>query len=602
MQRFETIKLLLLLKNHVSPKRRKEFIITFCLMVVSSFADMVSLGALLPFIGLLLAPEKIFNNPLVHRLVTIVGIHQAEQLIIPFTIVFIVISLLSGFIRTLYAWISNRLIFISGSDISIKLYKRMLYQPYINHLSQNSSEVINNISNKVLIIITGVIQPLILMCGSFVLLLFLMILLFSVNFKLSLGIFVVFGFCYIFIAQIFKRQLRLNGQIIAKEQTKVIKALQEGLGGIRDVVLDNLQQIYCEVYRAADLRFRYALGNNSFIAQTPRFLIETLIMILVAIVANILSHKPGGLTLYIPLLGAFAIGAQRIIPALQQIFTSWSNILGSKASLIDVVTILEQPFSAAQSRQEINPLKFTQSIQLVDGKFRYNDKSAWILNGMNFTIKKGSKVGFVGNTGSGKTTTLDILMGLLTLNQGQLVVDGVEINLNNVINWQKNIAHVPQNIFLTDASFAENIAFGIDKEDIDMQRVQLAAKMAHIDSFIVTKELQYQESVGERGARLSGGQKQRIGIARALYKNANILIFDEATSALDNSTEKAIMEEIIKLNSEYTILIIAHRLNTIRHCDTIIEIEEGRVKAQGTYVELIEKSESFKRAVVELNV
>jgi ABC-type multidrug transport system fused ATPase/permease subunit len=602
MQRFETIKLLLLLKNHVSSKRRREFLITFLLMIVSSFADMLSLGALLPFIGLLLAPEKIFNNHIVHAVVTSVGITQADQLIIPFTLAFILMSLLSGFIRTLYAWISNRLIFISGSDISIELYKRILYQPYINHLSQNSSEVINNISAKVSIIIIGVIQPLVLMCGSLVLLLFLMILLFSVNFKLSLGIFIVFGFCYIFIAQIFKRQLRRNGQIIAKEQAKVIKALQEGLGGIRDVVLDNLQQIYCAVYRTADLRFRYALGNNSFIAQTPRFLIETLIMILVAVVSNILSHKPGGLPLYIPLLGAFAIGAQRIIPALQQIFTSWSNILGSKASLIDVVSILEKPFTEPQNKNNIVPIKFTQAIQLVNGKFRYNDKTDWILNGMNFTIKKGSKVGFVGNTGSGKTTTLDILMGLLTLDEGQLIVDGEEINVNNVVNWQRNIAHVPQNIFLTDASFVENIAFGIEKADIDIQRVKLAAKMAHIDSFIAAKELQYEESVGERGIRLSGGQKQRIGIARALYKDANLLIFDEATSALDNTTEKAIMEEITKLNSDYTILIIAHRLNTIRHCDTIIEIKDGMVKAQGTYAELIEKSESFKLAVEELNV
>jgi len=399
---------------------------------------------------------------------------------------------------------------------------------------------------------------------------------------------------YALITWMSRRQLHRNSQRIAYEQTQVVKALQEGLGGIRDVLLNGTQPVYCDIYRQADHPLRRAQGNNTFIGQSPRYVMEAMGMVMIAALAYALSRQVGGIATALPVLGALALGAQRLLPALQQVYSNWASIAGSYASLDDTIELLDQPMLAELLQPATEPLVVQDTIRFDAVRFRYTSDGPWVLDGFNLTIPKGARVGFVGSTGSGKSTSLDLLMGLLMPTEGEVLVDGQPICGTRVRAWQLTIAHVSQSIFLADATLAENIAFGVLPDTIDLDRVRQAARQAHIADFIESSPEGYQAYVGERGIRLSGGQRQRIGIARALYKQASVLIFDEATSALDNSTEQSVMDAIEGLNRDLTILLIAHRLTTVRRCNIIVELEHGHVVAQGTYEHLLECSPSFR--------
>jgi ATP-binding cassette subfamily B protein len=322
---------------------------------------------------------------------------------------------------------------------------------------------------------------------------------------------------------------------------------------------------------------------------------EAVGMVMIAALAYALSRQVGGIATALPVLGALALGAQRLLPALQQIYGSWAGIAGNHGSLADTIELLDQPLPAEILQPDPAPLLFQDAIRFDAVRFRYTGDGPWVLDGLNLTILKGARIGFVGSTGSGKSTTLDLLMGLLIPTEGELLVDGHPISGERLRAWQKTIAHVPQSIYLADATLAENIAFGVPPDTIDLDRVQQAARQAQIADFIESSPEGYKAHVGERGIRLSGGQRQRIGIARALYKQASVLVFDEATSALDNATEQSVMDAIEGLGSDLTILLIAHRLTTVRRCDTIVELEQGQVVAQGTYEQLLERSPSFRR-------
>ena len=325
---------------------------------------------------------------------------------------------------------------------------------------------------------------------------------------------------------------------------------------------------------------------------------EALGISLIAILAYTLSLGDKGLNSTLPTLGVIALSAQRLLPALQQVFSSWANISGNKSQLADTIDLLDQPVQVEQLNRSPEPLIIQSEICFKDVRFRYNKDSPWILDGFNLTIPRGATVGFVGSTGSGKSTTLDLLMGLLMPTRGELLVDGQLISGDRIRAWQKSIAHVPQSIYLADTDLAQNIAFGMPLGSIDMVRVRQAASEAQIAAFIESQSKGYKAIVGEQGIRLSGGQRQRIGIARALYKKASVLVLDEATSALDNTTEQMVMDTINELNNDLTILIIAHRLTTVRRCDFIVEMEQGRVVATGTYDELLASSPSFRNLAI----
>jgi ATP-binding cassette subfamily B protein len=364
--------------------------------------------------------------------------------------------------------------------------------------------------------------------------------------------------------------------------------VQEGLGGIRDILIDNNQSIYCQIYRDADLSLRRAQGNTMFLSLSPRYVVEALGMTLIAVLAFFLVKGADGILVAIPVLGAMALAAQRLLPALQQVYSSWASIRSSQASLQDVLELLDQTMPASAYQVDIDLLPFKENLRLKQVSFRYKEETPYVLKNINLNIRKGSKVGFVGVTGSGKSTLIDVLMGLLRPTEGLLEIDGQSITSdNNNHAWQGHIAHVPQVIFLADSSVEENIAFGVPKDQIDHQLVRKVAQQAQISESIESWPDQYGTFVGERGVRLSGGQRQRIGIARALYKQADVIIFDEATSALDNDTEQAVMRSIAEHGDSLTLLIIAHRLTTLSICSEIFELRCGEIIRAGTYEDIM---------------
>lgn len=566
-------------------------------MLFSAVAEVVSLGAVLPFLGVLTAPEQIFNHVVFGSIVRSLGFSAADQLLLPFTISFVLAILVAGSVRLLLLWVNTRITFATGVEISGEVYRKTLYQPYSVHVARHSSEVISGITNKVDGVVFGVILPLLTIVSSTALLVSIIIILVIIHPTAAIAAACCFGISYGAVTWILRKRLRINSQRISREHAQVVKALQEGLGGIRDVLLDGTQSAYWDSYHRADKPLRYAQGSNLFIAASPRFAMEVMGMTMIAALAYGLSQQAGGVATALPVLGALAIGAQRLLPALQSIYGSWTSIVGSQTSLKDVVSLLDQPLQCYLLEAEPAPIVFSESISFNDVSFRYANDAPLVIDSLNLTIKKGAMVGIVGSTGSGKSTVLDLLMGLLPPTSGEILVDGQQINGRRLRAWQRTIAHVPQNIFLADTSLAENIALGVPKADIDMTRVRSAAIKAQISDFIERSPEGYQAYVGEHGIRLSGGQRQRIGIARALYKNSSVLVFDEATSALDNITEQSVMDSIKKLSKELTILIIAHRLTTVKGCDSIVELENGRVTAQGTYDHLIQVSQNFRKMI-----
>jgi len=579
--------------HHLSQRRRRQFGLLTGLMLVSAFAEVASLGAVLPFLGILIAPERVFSHPIVSDMALAWGITSADQLVLPLTVAFVAAALIAGAIRMLLLWVNTRLAHACGADLSIEVYRRTLYQPYQVHVARNSSTLLSGIG-KVGVAVSVLFQ-LITLTNSALLLVSIMLVLIAIDPVVASVVAIGFGTSYGFITWISRRRLHRNSQRIAYEQTQVVKALQEGLGGIRDVLLDGTQPVYCDIYRKADLPLQRAIGNNAFIGGSPRFVMEALGMVLIATLAYGLSRQAGGIETALPVLGALAIGAQRLLPAMQQSYNAWAGIAGSHSSLADAIELLGQPLPAELLQVAPAPLIFQDTIRFDNVRFRYTGDNPWVLDGLNLVIAKGARVGIVGSTGSGKSTTLDLLMGLLIPTEGELLVDSQVISGIRIRAWQQTIAHVPQSIYLADTTLAENIAFGVPRNNIDQDRVQQAARQAQIANFIESSPKGYQAHVGERGIRLSGGQRQRIGIARALYKQASVLVFDEATSALDNSTEQSVMDSIEELSSDLTILIIAHRLTTVRRCDTIVELEHGRLVAQGTYEQLLEYRPIFRR-------
>lgn len=561
-------------------------------MLLSAFAEVISLGSVLPFLGILVAPDRVFNHPIAADVIHAWGITSADQLVLPLTVVFAAAALTAGAIRILLLWVSIRLSNACGADLSTEAYRRTLYQPYQAHVARNSSAVLSGISkvNGAVIVLSQILA----LISATVLLVAIMLALIAINPIVASVAAVGLGSSYALIAWMSRRQLHRNSLRIALEQTQVTKATQEGLGGIRDVLLDGTQQVYCDIYSHANLPLRRAQGNNYFISGSPRPAMEALGMVQIAALAYALSLQIGGIATALPVLGALALGAQRMLPALQQIYGAWASIAGSYAELADAMELLDQPLPAELLQSAPAPLLIHNAIRFDAVRFRYTSDGPWVLDGLNLTIPKGARVGFVGSTGSGKSTALDLLMGLLTPNEGEFLVDGEPVKGNRLRAWQRTIAHVPQSIYLADTTLAGNIAFGVSPDNIDMDRVRQAARQAQIADFIESSTKGYQAYVGERGIRLSGGQRQRIGIARALYKQASVLVFDEATSALDNATEQSVMGAIEGLNRDLTILLIAHRLTTVQRCDTIVELEHGRVVALGTYDHMLECSPSFR--------
>lgn len=586
--------LLVRLWRQLQPRRKRQFIAILAQVVLAGLAEVVSLGAVIPFLGVLTAPERVVKFPLVQRVMAAFGVTGPRELILGLAAAFAIAAVVAGALRLLLLFTCTRVAMATGSDFSGEAYRRTLYQPYQVHVMRNSSELISGITGKVAETVQ-VLTNLLALLSSVILMIFITSALFAINPVVASAASIGFGGCYALIRRFTGRRIRESGRRYSVEHAAMVKALQEGIGGIRDVLLDGTQPVYEKIFRKADYALRRANGAIVFLANSPRFVIEALGMVLIAALAFVISGSPGGVAEALPALGALAFGAQRLLPALQQAYGAWAMIAGSQASLAATLGLLEQPIDAAALAPRPPALAFDDVVRLESVRFRYTERSPWVLENFSVAIRKGTRVGFVGTTGSGKSTALDLLMGLLPPTEGVLTVDGQPVTGVRVRAWQRAIAHVPQNIFLADTTLAENIAFGVPAAEIDRERVRHAAAQAQIAGFIESRQDGYDAIVGERGIRLSGGQRQRIGIARALYKRASVLIFDEATSALDNATERLVMGAIDGLNRDLTIILVAHRLSSVRRCDLIVEIDNGKIIAQGTYQELLETSPSFRQ-------
>ncbi|TVT58093.1 MAG: ABC transporter ATP-binding protein [Sedimenticola thiotaurini] len=580
------IPLLKRLWKHISARRRFQFALLLMLTIAASFAEVLSIGAVLPFLGVLTAPDMIFAHPTARPLIEVLGLERPDQLLLPLTVAFSVAALFSGGMRLLLLWVQTRMGHAIGVEFSIEIYRRTLYQPYSTHLVRNSSEVIAGITAKTSVLVNNTVLPVLTIVSSSMMLVAILVALIIIDPVIAIGAFAGFGLIYMVVIGFTKRSLARDSKRISRESTQVIKALQEGLGGIRDVLLDGTQAAYCKIYRNADLPLRRAQANVQIVSSSPRFGIEALAMILIAWLAYVLAGNPEGIANAIPVLGALALGAQRLLPVLQQIYLSMAAMRGGQASLSDALDLLDQPLPCYVDEPVHAPLPFDGEITLKGLGYHYAADAPPVLQEIDLCIPKGSRIGFIGTTGSGKSTLLDVVMGLLEPSEGLLLIDGAAVTDSNRRAWQAHIAHVPQTIFLADATIAENIAFGVPSEQIDHEQVRRVAVYAQIAETIETLPEQYQTMTGEGGVRLSGGQRQRIGIARALYKRADVIVLDEATSALDNDTERSVMEAIGSLGSGYTILMVAHRLSTLTRCDCVVELDQGRIRRTGSYSQI----------------
>jgi len=568
--------------GHLNRRRRLQLALLLLVMLASGLAELLSLGAVLPFLAVLSNPQQLWQQSLIQALALRLGYSQPQQLVLPATVAFALAAVLAAVIRLLNLWLNGRLAAAVGSDLSCEAYRRTLYQPYQVHVQRNSSALITAITNHIALTVQS-LNAVLQIVSAFVVAVGLLIGLLLIDWLVALSTAGLFGLAYGLVAATARRRLQQNSEQIAAVANQRVQALQEGLGAIRDVLLDGSQATYLEVYRRADRPQRQLESKNVFLSTFPRYALEALGLVAIAVLGGLLVLQRGSGAAVIPLLGALALGAQRLLPALQQIYSGWANLNSWSANLAAVIELLEQPLPQQQAVAE--PLALQQSLRLQGVRFRYAPELPEVLLGLDLEIRRGERIGLIGSTGSGKSTLVDLLMGLLVPSSGRLLVDELDLHdpahAECLAGWRAAVAHVPQSIYLADSSIAENIAFGVPRQAIDLARVRQAAEQAQIAGFIESSPEGYASFVGERGIRLSGGQRQRIGIARALYKQASVIVLDEATSALDSRTEEAVMEAVEGLSRDLTMVMIAHRLSTVQRCDRVVRLDHGAVVASG---------------------
>lgn len=563
----------------LSLRRRWQLAGLFLLTLLGALAEVASLGAVVPFLALLANPDLLDRYPVVEQVMSIFGI-SASQRVLAAALLFAVLTVFAAAIRMLLLRVSSRYIYAVGADFGDEVYRRTIYQTYLYHVSHNSSEVISGI-NRVSKVVNGVINP--LMQAAVAVIITFAILLILLRIDLMASMVAMGGFVLLYgVASFFtRRRLRANSEIIQRNDKKRVQAIQEALGGIRDVIIDGTHQVYLQRFMGFNREIREAEALNLFLSGAPRFLVESFGMILIVAMACWLSMRPEGIAGAIPVLGVLAMGAQRLMPQLQLIFNAWSAINSNRAQLESTLQRLTQPIAEQYLTAPIKgdmPASGDVDAPLItldQVSYRYSGDGPRVLDALSLDIARGARIGFVGKTGSGKSTLIDLIMGLLAPQQGQIRIQGQVLTDETRPLWQQYIAHVPQSIYLIDATIAQNIALGVPMDEINWPRLHCAARRAQVNDFILDLPQQYKTQVGERGVRLSGGQRQRIGLARALYKKATVLILDEATSALDDRTEAEVIKTLDELGNDVTVLMIAHRLSTLRSCDCIVQLEPG---------------------------
>jgi len=547
----------------------------FALILFASVAELLTLSAIFPFLSVLSNPDLIFNDSRAAWLISALDINSPEGLILPFALFFCFAAVSGALIRLASNFLSIRLAFSISHKLSISIFHNALHRTYAKHVSANNNEVIATLGNKLDRVIFSLILQVFLLLTALIISLIILIALIYINPILTLSIAIACGTFYLVVILLINTLLLRESEVIAAANTKQIKTMRESLGGIRDVLINNAHNFYYSTFETADYQLRRGQAINMFASMSPRFLIEGLGLIIIVVAAYYYSQQSSFIAA-IPILGALAVGAQKLLPLFQQLYVAWTSLRGNYESLQDVVRLLNESPHLNQTPVP-HILTFRNSIQLKELSFQHSGASDYVFHDLNFSIVPGDRIGIIGKTGAGKSTLVDIIAGLLFPTKGQVSVDGVKLDQNNASSWMTSLAYVPQNIFLSDESILENIAIGEDKKNIDKVLVRSALKHASLDEFILSLPEGVDTKVGERGIKISGGQKQRIGIARAIYKKASLIIFDEATSALDAITETSVMDAIYRLDSNITMLVIAHRTSTLKNCNKIIKLENNAI-------------------------
>lgn len=564
--------------SYLSEKRKKQILIFIILTIFTSMMEMLSVAAVVPFIQSLTNPDYTGKNLFFYDLILI---NNKKDLLLVTSLLFASISGLTALLRCILVYFTAKLSNMITAELSIKIYKSKLYEPYSKFISQSSNIIISAVTEKINQIYSFLNSVVNIVSGIFILI-GLMLILLWINIMATVFSLGFFGILYLVIILLSKKTLKRNSQIINYEQNKIILSLQNGLGSIRDIILDKTHEFYISTFSKSNFNKAKRKSIGEVIAFAPRYIFEGMAVILVVLLILLYGMKSqiniDDFTIFFPTLAALALGSQKMIPLLNSLFANLSNMRQSVFQIAEVIDILNEDMKKdRETSYKKNEIYFEKYIVFKNIFFSYEKNKKYIFEDINLKIKKGSRVGIIGKTGEGKSTFLDLLMGLLEPVNGSILIDSTKLSQETIDSWQSKISHVPQKIFLSDDTYLANIAFGKSTEKIDYRKVILAAKKAQINNFIIKNKDGYDERVGERGVKLSGGQIQRLGLARALYKNSEIIIFDEATNSLDSNTESLIMEEVYGLDKNLTVIIVAHRLNTLQHCDTIYEIKDKKV-------------------------
>jgi len=559
-------------------KRRKiQLSLLIFLMLLSGIAEMISVFSIIPFLEIISNSDKFIKYEIFSF---VLSNFSAKEVNLIFTLGFIFAIALATSTRILTLWINMRLSAAIGADFGYAAYRNILFKDFDFHLNLNSSSMIAVVMTKIDELIKLIVNLLSAISSSLIVFtIFIGLIIVDIKFTIGLGFCLAIG--YLLIASLTKRKLSKNSKIISKASDEKAKAVQEGLGSIREILLEGDQKRFINSYREADLKRHIGRAKNIFMRSFPRFVLEGLGIILFAIGSFIfLAINPESASILITLMGTLALAASKLLPATQSIYSGWSTIYGNSESALDVLRIIKLKEKSFPGVVKPN-IKF-KNISFKNVSYKYPNSNQFILKNLNFEINVGEKLGIIGSTGSGKSTLLDLLMGLLEPTDGEILIDGININNKKnkikLLQWRKSISHVPQDIFLSDSSIKDNIIFGRKKDHYkskDESDFINCLEVSQLRNFIQNLEDGDKTFVGERGIRLSGGQKQRIGIARAIYKSKNVFVLDEATSALDENTEKNFMRSLNKYYANATLIMISHRLSSIKNLDRIIKLNDG---------------------------
>jgi ABC-type multidrug transport system fused ATPase/permease subunit len=597
----------LLIFGLLTRKNKRHVFFLFFLVVVCAVFDVLGVASIMPFIAIVSNPEIIAENNILTEVFEFsikIGIENITEFQLFIGFLLLVLLVISLFLKAFSLFLQLRFINMCEYSLGRRLLNGYLGRPYEWFLDRNSADFIKMILSEVNLVVSSCMMPMLTLVSQSVLVLAMIFLLVAIDTSLALTCFITVGLTYFAIFKISQAFMGRIGKERLDANNQRYSLLVEAFGALKVVKVSGLETSYVHDFAAAAHVFAKHQASASIIPQMPRFALEAVAFGGMLSITLYLMLQYENFEDVIPIVALYALAGYRLLPAAQQIYGSLTQFNYVKPALNALsVELREVEGSPQRVREYQHPqeLGFNEAIELKNISYKYPGSHERTISAINLKVPANSKVAFVGSTGSGKTTLVDIILGLLEPHEGVVKIDGNTLTKENMLNWQRCIGYVPQQIYLKDASIAENIAFGISKGDIDMERVVESAKMANVHDFI-SKELseKYFTRVGERGVRLSGGQIQRIGIARALYRKPKLMVLDEGTSALDALTEHAIMSEIYDYSPETTIIIIAHRLSTVRQCDRIYMMEKGQIISAGSYEELLNNNTTFQKMVGDL--